>query len=76
MSRGGCFYSSEDRSPSPEPPGPQVFSKTIHRTQLPIRFCPPTTLIKYNDETKPKLWLVDFHLACQLGGPTDDHVII
>jgi hypothetical protein len=36
----------------------------------------PTTLTKYNGETKPKLWLVDFHLDCQLGGATDDWVII
>jgi hypothetical protein len=34
------------------------------------------TLTKYNGETKPKLWLADFHLACQLGGATDDRVII
>jgi hypothetical protein len=70
--RGGCYDSTEDRSPSPEPPGPRVFSKTIRRTQLPARFCPPTTLTKYNGETKPKLWLADFRLACQLGGATDD----
>jgi hypothetical protein len=30
----------------------------------------------YNGETKPELWLVDFCLACQLGGATDDRVII
>jgi hypothetical protein len=36
----------------------------------------PTTLTKYNGETKPKLWLADFRLACQLGGATDDRVII
>jgi hypothetical protein len=34
------------------------------------------TLTKYNDETKPKLCLADFRLACQLGGDTDDRVII
>jgi hypothetical protein len=33
---------------------------------------PPTTLTKYNGETKPELWLADFHLACQLDGATDD----
>jgi hypothetical protein len=36
----------------------------------------PTTLTMYNGETKPELWLVDFCLACQLGGATDDRVII
>jgi hypothetical protein len=34
------------------------------------------TLTKYNGETKPELWLADFCLACQLGGATDDRVII
>jgi hypothetical protein len=34
------------------------------------------TLTKYNGETKPKLWFADFCLACQLGGATDDWVII
>jgi hypothetical protein len=34
------------------------------------------TLTKYNGETKPELWLADFRLACQLGGATDDRVII
>jgi hypothetical protein len=37
---------------------------------------PPMTLTKYNGETKPELWLADFCLACQLGGATDDRVII
>jgi hypothetical protein len=36
----------------------------------------PTTLTKYNGETKPELWLADFRLTCQLGGATDDRVII
>jgi hypothetical protein len=34
------------------------------------------TLTKYNGETKPELWFTDFRLACQLGGATDDLVII
>jgi hypothetical protein len=74
--RGGCYDSSEDHSPSPEPLGPRVFSKTIRRTQLSIRFRPPMTLTKYNGETKPILWLANFCLACQLGGVTGDHIII
>jgi hypothetical protein len=32
----------------------------------------PTTLTKYNSKTKPELWLIDFRLACQLGGAIDD----
>jgi hypothetical protein len=74
--RDGRYDSSEDRSPSPEPPGPRVFSKAIRETVLSARFHPPTTLTKYNGETKPKLWLADFCLACQLGRATDDWVII
>jgi hypothetical protein len=34
------------------------------------------TLTKYNNEIKLELWLADFCLACQLGGATDDRVII
>jgi hypothetical protein len=74
MHRGGRYDSSEDHSPSPKPLGPRVFSKTIRRTQLSIRFRPPMTLTKYNGETKPELWLADFRLACHLGGTTDDRV--
>jgi hypothetical protein len=74
--RGGRYDSSEDWSPSPEPPGPRVFSKAIRETLLLAQFHPPMTLTKYNSETQPKLWLADFCLACQLGGVTDDRVII
>jgi hypothetical protein len=42
--RGGRYDSSEDRSPSPEPPGPRVFSKAIRETILLARFCPPPRL--------------------------------
>jgi hypothetical protein len=38
--RGGCYDSSEDQSPSSEPPGPRVFSKAIRKTLLPARFRP------------------------------------
>jgi hypothetical protein len=74
--RGGRYDSSEDRNPSLKPLGPRVFSKTIRKTRLSIRFHPLVTLTKYNGETKPELWLANFHLACQLGGATDDRVII
>jgi hypothetical protein len=66
----------EDQSPSLEPPGPRVFSKALRETLLPAWFWAPTTITKYNGETKPKLWLADFHLAYQLGGATDNRVII
>jgi hypothetical protein len=35
---GGRYDSEEDRSPSHEPPGPWVFSRTIQRAPFPARF--------------------------------------
>jgi hypothetical protein len=46
--RGGCYDSWEDRSPSPEPPGPQAFSRAIRRAPFPTRFRTPTTITKYS----------------------------
>jgi hypothetical protein len=74
--RGGCYDSGEDRSPSPEPPGPQAFSRAIRRAPFPTRFRAPTTITKYSGETRPELWLVDYRLAYQLGGTDDDNLII
>jgi hypothetical protein len=73
---GGRYDSEEDRSPSPEPPGPRVFSRAIRRAPFPDRFRAPTTITKYSGETRPELWLVDYRLACQLGGTDDDNLII
>jgi hypothetical protein len=39
--RGGRYNSGEDRSPSPEPPGPQAFSRAIRRAPFPTRFRTP-----------------------------------
>ena len=62
---------------APEPPGPRVFSRAIPSTPLPSPFQPPTSIAKYNGETKPELWLANFQLACQLGGAQgDDQAII
>jgi hypothetical protein len=36
--RGGRYDSEEDRSPSPEPPGPQAFSRAIRRAPFRTRF--------------------------------------
>jgi hypothetical protein len=74
--RGGRYDSGEDRSPSPEPPGPQAFSRAIRRALFPTRFRAPTTITKYSGETRPELWLADYWLACQLGGTDDDNLII
>jgi hypothetical protein len=73
---GGRYDSEEDRSPSPEPPGPRVFSRAIQRAPFPARFRAPTTITKYSGETRPELWLADYRLACQLGGADDDNLII
>jgi hypothetical protein len=74
--RGGRYNSGEDQSPSPEPPGPQAFSRAIRRAPFPTQFRPPTTITKYSRETRPELWLADYRLACQLGGTDDDNLII
>jgi ribonuclease HI len=74
--RGGRYDSEEDQSPSPEPPGPQAFSRAIRRAPFPARFWAPTTITKYSGETRPELWLADYRLACQLGGTDDDNLII
>jgi hypothetical protein len=74
--RGGRYDSEEDRSPSPEPPGLQVFSRAIRRAPFPARFQAPTTITKYSGETRPELWLVDYRLAYQLGGTDNDNLII
>jgi hypothetical protein len=74
--RGGHYDSEEDRSPSPEPPGLRVFSQAIRRVSFPARFRAPTTITKYSGETRPELWLADYRLTCQLGGTSDDNLII
>jgi hypothetical protein len=74
--RGGRYDSGEDRSPSPELPGPQAFSRAIRRASFPPRFRAPTTITKYSGETRPELWLADYRLACQLGGTDNDNLII
>jgi hypothetical protein len=74
--RGGRYDSEEDRSPSPEPPGPRVFSRAIRRAPFPARFRAPTTITKYSGETRLELWLADYRLACQMGGTNDDNLII
>jgi hypothetical protein len=74
--RGGRYDSEEDRSPSPEPLGPMVFSRAIRRAPFPARFQAPTTITKYSGETRLELWLADYRLACQLGWTNDGDLII
>jgi hypothetical protein len=53
-----------------------VFSREIRTPAFPQRFRQPTTIVKYNGKTDPRVWLNDYRLACQLGGATSDEVII
>nr|CAB3502905.1 unnamed protein product [Digitaria exilis] len=59
-----------------EPAGTRVFSRNIRTAPIPPRFRQPTTITKYSGETDPRVWLNDYRLACQLGGATDDDMII
>ena len=74
--RGGRFDPEHDRGESPEPQGTRVFSREIRTASFPPRFRQPTTLVKYSGKTDPAVWLNDYRLACQLGGATEDAVII
>jgi hypothetical protein len=53
-----------------------VFSREIRTVSFPQRFCQPSSIVKYTEETDPRVWLNDYHLACQLGGATTDEVTI
>jgi hypothetical protein len=53
-----------------------VFGRTIGTASIPPRFRQPMTVNKYSGETDPRMWLNDYRLACQLGGATDDAMII
>jgi hypothetical protein len=70
--RGGRYDSEEDRSLSPEPPGPQAFSRAIRRAPFPTRFRAPTTITNYSGKTRPELWLADY----RLGGTDNENLII
>ena len=74
--RGGRYDREEDRSPSPEPAGTRAFSRKIRTAPIPPRFRQPATVAKYSGESDPRVWLNDYRLACQLGGATDDAMII
>jgi hypothetical protein len=53
-----------------------VFSREIRTKSFPQCFRQPTSIVKYNGEMDPRVWLNDYRLACQLGGATTDEVII
>ena len=50
----------DDRSPSPNGPGPRAFGQRIWRAPFPPCFQPPTNIAKYTKETNPGIWLEDF----------------
>jgi hypothetical protein len=74
--RGGRYDSREDHSPTPEPLGTRVFSREIRMENISQCFFQPTTITMYTREADPRVWLNDYRLACQLGGATNDAVII
>ena len=74
--RGGCYDSGEDRSLSPDLPGPQAFGRHILNAVFPPWYRPPTNILKYSRKTNPRLWLKDYRLACQAGGVGNDDFII
>jgi hypothetical protein len=53
-----------------------VSSREIRTASFPQRFRQPTSIDKYTRETDPRVWLNDYRLACQLGGNTNDELII
>ena len=65
-----------DRSPSPDPTGPNAFSKAIRAARFHQRFRPPANIVKYTGDTNLGVWLVDYRRACQAGGANDDRFII
>ena len=77
--RGGRPYDpneDRDRSPSPDPTGPNAFFRTIRWAPFPQCFCPPANVVKYTRDTNLGVWLKDYRLACQAGGASDDRFII
>ena len=74
--RGGHYDSGEDRSISPEPPGPEVFTFGIRSLRVPSKYRPPTNITKYGEETDPGLWLEDYRLVHRTGGAESDTFII
>ena len=51
----GKRYDSNEYWMTPKPLGARVFSRAIRSTPLPSPFRPPTSIAKYNGETKPEL---------------------
>jgi hypothetical protein len=56
--------------------GPQAFSQHILNVPFPSQYQLPTNILKYSEETNPKLWLKDDRLVCQASGMHSDSFII
>nr|CAB3502951.1 unnamed protein product [Digitaria exilis] len=69
-------HHDRDGDQTTEPVGTRAFSRSIRMAPIPPRFRQPTTITKYSGETDPRVWLNNYRLACQLGGATDDAMII
>ena len=61
---------------SPDPTGPNAFSREIRGAPFPQRFRPPANVMKYTGDTNPGVWLEDYRLACRAGGATNKCFII
>jgi hypothetical protein len=65
-----------ERSWSPNQRGPRAFGRSIRDAKFPSRFRALTNVPRYNGDTDPSVWLVDYRLACHTGGATDDLFVI
>jgi hypothetical protein len=65
-----------EHSWSPNQRGPQAFGWSVHDAKFPSRFPAPTNVPRYDGDTNPSVWLVDYQLACHAGGATDDLFVI
>jgi hypothetical protein len=73
---GARHDSSEDRSPSPGPSSPRVFSSRIRNAAFPPWYRHPARISKYAGETNPGLWLEYYRLAYRADGVDSDYFII
>jgi hypothetical protein len=69
----GHYNSGGDRSRSPPPSGPWVFSWHILSVPVPAWYRLPANIQKYTGEMNPDLWLEDYRLACQVSGADGTH---
>jgi hypothetical protein len=66
----------EQRSLSPEGPGPKVFGGNVWYACFPKCFRVVNNVVKYNGKTNPSVWLEDYRLTCREGGVEDGLFII